>query len=891
MDTIKQRLRRHNGTDYDVVHLETDGSVVEVELQEAFTNPLNTDQLTPGQHDVYFTAYPDIKWHVDHIDGDYVYLGLYTLTESTQFGPNTAYSASTIASKCTMFLNNAIPNVADFLEEVTVEGVTNKVFIPTYYQMSGNSGYGDTSGPVFTYIANASYSERTTIISNDWTQDPPWYSVWLSSRYDFNTDWCIDHDGGFGHAAPSLTYGLRPEVKVRYKAQPITKNLNTALGDKQDKLTFDSTPTAGSTNPVTSSGVKNYVDNSYTIAGQKSGTSLGTSATAEGAGTTASGSYSHAEGYNTIASGSYSHAEGYETVASGNYSHAEGNNTAPSGDYSHTEGRGTYARGVGSHAEGLNTSASGSSSHAEGYYITANHRSQHVFGEYNIADASTAASNQRGTFVEIVGNGTSSARSNARTLDWSGNETLAGKLTLGAAPTANMDAVTKQYMDNAVQSINTALDDKQDKLTFDSTPTAGSTNPVTSGGVKSYVGGSYTIAGQLAGTSLGTNATAEGTSTTASGNYSHAEGATTTASGIGSHAEGGNTTASGLYSHAEGYNTTTSGNNGHVEGAYTTASGVDSHAEGFDTTAKHLAQHVFGAYNILDASTAAADERGTYIEIVGNGSSNNARSNARSLDWDGNETLAGKLTLGAAPTANMDAATKQYVDGSYTIAGQKSGTSLGTQATAEGNGTTASGNYSHAEGSYTTASGIGSHAEGASTAARGNYSHAEGFGPTASGEASHAEGNGTTASGARSHAEGNGTVASGEASHAEGYGTTAKYRAQHVFGEYNVLDASTAASNQRGTYVEIVGNGSAFNARSNARSLDWSGNETLAGKLTLGAAPTANMDAATKQYVDNSVTKTEISGTTILGPTLHVASSDPTASDGADGDFWFVYEE
>ena len=36
----------------------------------------------------------------------------------------------------------------------------------------------------------------------------------------------------------------------------------TALDNKQNKLTFDTTPTAGSMNPVTSGGVKNYVDSS-----------------------------------------------------------------------------------------------------------------------------------------------------------------------------------------------------------------------------------------------------------------------------------------------------------------------------------------------------------------------------------------------------------------------------------------------------------------------------------------------------------------------------------------------------------------------------------------------------------------------------------------------------
>ena len=259
--TIKQRLRRYNGTDYDTVHLETDGSVVDVELQEEFTNPLNTNQLTAGQHDVYFTAYPSIKWHVDHIDGSYVYLGLYDVTENTKFGSNTTYSGSTIAAKCTTFLNNTIPNVAQYLEDVTVEGVTNKVFIPTYYQMSGKTGYGDTSGPVFTYIANASDSTRKTIISN-WSSINN-YRVWLSTSYGgTGYVWTVHASGSFNYdATPSGgTCGFRPEVKVRYKDDPVIKDLNTALNDKQDKLTFDATPTEGSTNPVTSDGVKSYVD-------------------------------------------------------------------------------------------------------------------------------------------------------------------------------------------------------------------------------------------------------------------------------------------------------------------------------------------------------------------------------------------------------------------------------------------------------------------------------------------------------------------------------------------------------------------------------------------------------------------------------------------------------
>ena len=56
----------------------------------------------------------------------------------------------------------------------------------------------------------------------------------------------------------------------------------------------------------------------------------------------------------------------------------------------------------------------------------------------------------RGNYVEIVGNGDWSTRSNARTLDWNGNEVLSGKLTVGTAPTNNMDVTTKQYVDTGL---------------------------------------------------------------------------------------------------------------------------------------------------------------------------------------------------------------------------------------------------------------------------------------------------------------------------------------------------------------------------------------------------------------------------------------------------------
>jgi hypothetical protein len=156
----------------------------------------------------------------------------------------------------------------------------------------------------------------------------------------------------------------------------------------------------------------------------------------------------------------------------------------------------------------------------------------------------------------------------------------------------------------------------------------------------------------------------------------------------------------------------------------------------------------------------------------------------------------------------------------------------GANSIIEGNGTTASGNNSHAEGNGTTASGWASHAEGTGTEATMAASHAEGNYATASGDSSHAEGASTTASGQASHAEGVVSDASGSGSHAEGWNTTANHKSQHVFGEWNIADPSPSAPDARGNYIEIVGNGARFNAKSNARTLDWSGNEVLAGTIT-----------------------------------------------------------
>lgn len=143
---------------------------------------------------------------------------------------------------------------------------------------------------------------------------------------------------------------------------------------------------------------------------------------AEGRRTIALGYGSHTEGYNTKAYGAYSHAEGDETKAHEEASHAEGYCSIANGVASHAEGFYSTANGLGSHAEGGNTTAKGIDAHAEGVGTIAGSDYQHVQGQCNIADYDNK-------YAMIIGNGSSTSdRANALTVDWDGNQTIAGEL-------------------------------------------------------------------------------------------------------------------------------------------------------------------------------------------------------------------------------------------------------------------------------------------------------------------------------------------------------------------------------------------------------------------------------------------------------------------------------
>lgn len=139
----------------------------------------------------------------------------------------------------------------------------------------------------------------------------------------------------------------------------------------------------------------------------------------------------------------------------------------------------------------------------------------------------------------------------------------------------------------------------------------------------------YTVGDRATDSKIGPMSFAEGYDVTASSSYSHAEGVTTTADGQASHAEGAHCVALGACSHAEG--------------SETEARTENSHAQNNNTIASRRDQTVIGRYNIIDTHPNNSDD--CYALIIGNGYHQN-RSNAFTVDWNGNVEASGDVTDG-----------------------------------------------------------------------------------------------------------------------------------------------------------------------------------------------------------------------------------------------------
>lgn len=148
----------------------------------------------------------------------------------------------------------------------------------------------------------------------------------------------------------------------------------------------------------------------------------------------------------------------------------------------------------------------------------------------------------------------------------------------------------------------------------------------------------YTMGARSSGSQFGKYSMAEGQNIEASGDWSHAEGDYTKAAGNYSHAEGCGSEAQDSAGHAEGYYTKSVAKYSHAEGYHTEARGKYSHAQNNQTKAIGEAQTAIGKFNATSQTAAL---------MIGNGTSDQARSNALEVDWDGNVEAAGEIEDGS----------------------------------------------------------------------------------------------------------------------------------------------------------------------------------------------------------------------------------------------------
>lgn len=251
--------------------------------------------------------------------------------------------------------------------------------------------------------------------------------------------------------------------------------------------TMDTVPTSGSANAVTSDGIyRNTAGKKYYVNNVEKGEIFNNySAFTQNK---AEGRMSHAEGLQGWALGDYSHAEGYITRARGTYSHAGGCCTEATeeamtaiGKYNNPQTGSLFEIGNGT-----------DSSHPSNV-VEVNADRLNVNGDIQANGTSiitqhstmpTITANMVGKVVQYVG-----TTDSTYTKGWNYVAVSDGAAEPTYSWAALMDSTPTSGSNNPVTSggIYTALSGKQDTLTFDTTPTSGSVNAVTSGGVYNII--------------------------------------------------------------------------------------------------------------------------------------------------------------------------------------------------------------------------------------------------------------------------------------------------------------------------------------------------------------------------------------------------------------------
>lgn len=397
--------------------------------------------------------------------------------------------------------------------------------------------------------------------------------------------------------------------------------------------------------------------------------------------------------------GSYSFASGFNTLASGAWSTAMGGATLASGNYSTTMGQGTMAPSI----------------------------NETVIGKYNstYTPAGSADSWNAADRLFTIGNGTSlNNRSDAFIVYKNGNTNINGNTVINGDVTTNgilkssgtinqgnflqdlqggshmlfyprKGAFRVGYINDiqwndfniglysfasgnntrASGSNSTAMGVSTNASGFNST--ALGLGSIASGNISTAMG-AYTNASGLYSTALGFSSIASGDysitlgdQSSALGRNSIAMGYYTFASGRYSLATGGGSRASGDFSTAMGNNTTASGPYSTALGVENSAIGNNSTAMGYHTIAASAYETTMGRFSTIYTPQGGSEgwNENDALLVIGNGSGQNARSNALILQKNGNLTISGLAYKpgGGGWTSSSDARLKQsikpYTDG------------------------------------------------------------------------------------------------------------------------------------------------------------------------------------------------------------------------------------
>lgn len=379
------------------------------------------------------------------------------------------------------------------------------------------------------------------------------------------------------------------------------------------------------------------------------------------------GQCSHTGGLGCIAGGQAAFAYGSGSRAFGSASVALGQGV-------NTYGTASLGHGSGNTVRGNSSFVSGAGNTVDGGYSAAFGTSNTVKGNYSAAFG--ANNNSTNDFAFTFG--TSNTPGSAHTFSFGNNNKVNNTYSFasGTTNTINGQSATAFGTNNNISG-NSSMG-VGDNITISSAQSFAFGNGCSvSDGQASFAGGSGSKA-------TNSNAFAFGGGCTASGYSSFAFGGGCTASEYGSMAFGGGCTASGSTSLAFGSSCRATGSGAVAIGGGCRASGKNSfacgtgaysngdysYAQGLGSQANGISQYVFGRYNLVDF-VSESDDKSKYLHIIGNGKSETERSNAHTLDWDGNAWYQTSVRVGGT---DQDAAATSLAANGLILTDEATGT-------------------------------------------------------------------------------------------------------------------------------------------------------------------------------------------------------------------------